>query len=293
MLVGTLAEVWRYPVKSMAGERVERTTLWQGGIPGDREWCVRDETAGEMRGAKKIAGLLHCAAAYRTEPGEAGEDVPSPVDITLPDGRRVGSDDAGVDGRLSEALGRPVTLWSRRPKTDLAHYRRGIPDFAGLDAELRDIFGLEPEEPIGDLSTLPPDLFEYTSPLGTYFDVAPLHLVTTASIDALRRLLPVTAVEARRFRPNLLVATGDGGGDGAEGFMEAAWTGRDVRVGGALLRMDAPAIRCVMTTRSQPDLPEDRRIMRALVRAANQNLGQYASVVTPGEVAVGDAVELL
>jgi len=274
----------------MAGERLDRTAVGRLGIPGDRGWCVRDETAGEMRSAKKIAGLLHCAAAYRTEPGD---DMPSPVEMTLPDGRRVGSEDADIDAVLSEALGRPVTLWSRRPAGDLDHYRRGTPDFAELDDELRDIFGLDPEEPIGDLSNLPTDLFEYTSPLGTYFDVAPLHLLTTASLDALSRLVPETVIEARRFRPNLLIETSGDGVNGSAGFLEAEWTGREVRVGSAVLKMDAPTIRCVMTTRSQPGLAEDRRIMRTLVRECDQNLGQYASVAVPGEVAVGDAVELL
>jgi len=97
----------------------------------------------------------------------------------------------------------------------------------------------------------------------------------------------------RRSRPNVLVATTGGESDRAAGFVEAAWTGRDVRIGTALLRMESPAIRCVMTTRSQPGLSEDRRIMRALVRAADQNLGQYASVAAAGEIAVGDSVELL
>ena len=289
MRTGTVAEVWRYPVKSMAGERLDRATVGHWGIPGDRGWCVRDETAGEMRGAKKIAGLLHCAAAYRSEPG--GADIPH-VEITLPDGRRTATDAPDVDALLTEALGRSVTLWSRRPKADLDHYRRGTPDHPELEAELRDIFGLEPDEPIGDLSNLPPDLFEYTSPLGTYFDVAPLHLVTTASLGALQKLLPDTVVETRRFRPNLLVETDDEA-DGSDGFMEAEWTGRDVRVGASLLRMQSPAIRCVMTTRAQPGIPEDRRIMRTLVSEANQNLGQYVSVLSPGEIAVGDVVELL
>ncbi len=289
MRVGTVAEMWRYPVKSMAGERLERAAVGRLGVPGDRGWCLRDETAGEMRGAKKIAGLLHCAATYRSEP--AGDEIPQ-VDIALPDGRSIGSDARDVDAVMSEALGRSVTLWSRRPRSDLDHYRRGTPDHADLEAELRDIFGLEDDEPIGDLSRLPPDLFEYTSPLGTYFDVAPLHVVTTASLDTLQRLLPETVVETRRFRPNLLVAA-DPEADGADGFMEADWTGREARIGSAVLRMESPAIRCVMTTRSQPGLPDDRRIMRTLVREASQNLGQYVSVVTPGEIAVGDAVELL
>ena len=289
MRVGVVAGLWRYPVKSMAGEGLDHATVGTWGIPGDRGWCVRDETAGEMRGAKKIAGLLHCVARYRGEP--IGDAIPD-ADIALPDGRTVGTDDPAAATVLSEVLDRPVTLWSRRPKTDLDHYRRGTPDHDDLEAELRDIFGLDPDEPIGDLSNLPPDLFEYTSPLGTYFDVAPLHLLTTASLGTLGRLLPDAVIDPRRFRPNILVES-DGEGVGSGDFVEAGWTGREVRVGGAVLRMEAAAIRCVMTTRSQPGLPEDRRIMRTLVREASQNLGQYVSVVQPGEMQVGDAVELV
>ena len=289
MRVGVVAGLWRYPVKSMAGEGLDHATVGTWGIPGDRGWCVRDETAGEMRGAKKIAGLLHCVARYRAEP--IGDAIPD-ADIALPDGRTVGTDDPAAATVLSEVLDRPVTLWSRRPKTDLDHYRRGTPDHDDLEAELRDIFGLDPDEPIGDLSNLPPDLFEYTSPLGTYFDVAPLHLLTTASLGTLGRLLPDAVIDPRRFRPNILVES-DGEGVGSGDFVEAGWTGREVRVGGAVLRMEAAAIRCVMTTRSQPGLPEDRRIMRTLVREASQNLGQYVSVVQPGEMQVGDAVELV
>ena len=67
--VGAIRELWRYPVKSMRGERISRAeVLHTFGIPGDRAWAVRDEASGEIQGAKKIGGLLTLAARYLEEP---------------------------------------------------------------------------------------------------------------------------------------------------------------------------------------------------------------------------------
>jgi len=74
--VGTVREIWRYPVKSMAGERLSQVELDSGGIPGDRAWAVRDEVRGGIRGAKKIPALMRCAARY-LEPPARGH-VPRP-----------------------------------------------------------------------------------------------------------------------------------------------------------------------------------------------------------------------
>src|ERR1043166_7472890 len=81
--LGRVIEIWRYPVKSMGGEQLERCALGKLGIPGDRGWAVRDEAAGEIRGAKKLPALLLLATRYLEEP--AGERIPS-AEITFPDG---------------------------------------------------------------------------------------------------------------------------------------------------------------------------------------------------------------
>src|SRR6185369_9883715 len=88
--IGIVRELWRYPVKSMGGESIPSCELGTLGIPADRGWALRDEDAGEVRGAKKLPALLRCRARYRTEP--AGDDVP-PVDIVLPDGAATATDD--------------------------------------------------------------------------------------------------------------------------------------------------------------------------------------------------------
>jgi uncharacterized protein YcbX len=281
---GRVVELWRHPVKSMAGERLGSAALAPGwGIPGDRGWAVRDEEAGEIRGAKKIPRLLECAARYLEEP--RGAQTP-PVEIALSGGARVRSDSPDAAEQLSRVLGRKLTLWPRRPAADRAHYRRAAG--VGDERELRAQLGLLPDEPLPDFGALPPEVFEFATPPGTYFDAYELHLLTRASLARLQALLPDARIDARRFRPNLVVDTG-----GDPGTPELDWCGRELRIGSARLRVLSPVVRCSMTTCAQSELPRDPRIMRALVREFSQNLGVGASVLEPGEIRAGDAVELL
>jgi uncharacterized protein YcbX len=285
-VVGRVKEMWRYPVKSMAGEPIARAALGAQGIPGDRGWALRDEAAGEIRGAKKMPILMRCRAAYDAEPGE--REIPSAT-ITLPDGARLGTGDADVNARLSAVVGRAVTLWPRQPAERTQHYRRGLPDNPDMESELRQVFGRLPDEPLPDLSVVPPELFEYTSPLGTYFDLAPLHLLTTASLAALAERNPGARFERCRFRPNLLIEPADG----AAGLIEREWCGRRLRIGGAIVEVTIGTMRCSMTTHAADDLPQDPSVLRTIVRDANQNFGVYATVQAHGPVAVGDTVELV
>jgi hypothetical protein len=293
----------------MAGERLSGALVGALGLCGDRGWALRDEEAGEIRGAKISPALMLCAARYREEPAPGA--APPHADITLPDGSATATDAPDVNRRLSELCGRRVTLWPLRPASDRAHYRRAMPGakaigllsrsrgfrrlalaamrVSGLDKELRRDFGREPGEPLPDLSALPAEIFEFTSPPGTYFDCFPVHLLTTASLDALARLNPGPDWDARRFRPNFLLETGAG----VEGLAEAGWGGRALRLGGLTLKCELPTPRCSMTIQAQAGLPKDPRVLRAIVKGAGQSLGIYASVGGAGRVEAGDEAELL
>jgi len=285
-VVGRIAELWRYPVKSMAGEQRARTSIGAQGILGDRGWALRDETAGEIRGAKKMPALMRCRARYDEEPTR--ERIP-PATMTLPDGSTLRTTAADVNERLSAVVGRPVTLWPLQPAERREHYRRGLPDHEDMETELREVFGRLPDEPLPDLSVIPPELFELTSPAGTYFDLAPIHLLTTASLGALAARNASARFDRRRFRPNVLVEPTDAGA----ALLEVAWCGRHLRVGEAVIAITIPTMRCSMTTQPTDDLPKDPSVLRTIVRDADQNLGVYATVETPGVIAVGDRVELL
>jgi uncharacterized protein YcbX len=83
-----VAELWRYPVKSMIGSTVDVVEVNELGIVGDRTWATRDLERGGIRGAKKIGDLMRFAA--RDLPG-------GHVEITLPDGATVTTLDDDVD----------------------------------------------------------------------------------------------------------------------------------------------------------------------------------------------------
>lgn len=284
--LGTVREIWRYPFKSMQGERLTESDVGATGLVGDRSWALRDETAGEIRGAKKLPALMMCTARYREEP--AAGRVP-PVDITLPDGSTVTSDTPEAATRLSALLGRRVTLWPLLPASNREHYRRGLPDNPDMDAELRQIFGREVDEPLPDLSVIPQEIFEFTSPLGTYFDVFPVHLLTTAALATMAASNEVAAWDVRRFRPNFLIETPED----MTGIPENVWVGQTLRLGELEIRCEIPTARCVMTTQAQPGLAKDPSVLRTIVATAAQNLGAYASVVRPGRVSVGDTIAAL
>ncbi len=286
MMVGRIRELWRHPVKSMLGERIAQAELGSNGIPGDRAWAVRDEERGGIRGAKKIPALMRCAARYLEEPVTGR--VPAP-EITLPDGARLRASDPGAAERVSEALGRKISLWPLLPADQLEHYRRGAPTHPDVEQELRAIFGRLPDEPLPDFSVFPPDIFEFESPPGTYFDAFPLLLLTDASLARLQKLAPKSRVDVRRFRPNLVVETPTG----VEDWSELAWIGKRLRIGGAELSLPAACPRCGMITHAVADLPPAPGLMRTVGREANQVVCGSARVERAGRVGVGDAVELL
>jgi uncharacterized protein YcbX len=158
-----------------------------------------------------------------------------------------------------------------------------------IQAQLREAFSREEGEPIPDLTTLPVEILEFTSPPGTYFDAFPIHVMTTASLRAMSEFNDTATWDVRRFRPNFLIETNDE----TAGLVEAGWSGRTLRLGSVDLRCELPTVRCGMTIQAQEGLPKDPSVLRSIVKYADQNLGAYASVTASGNIQLGDEVELL
>ena len=270
-----VSQLWSYPVKSMVGGSVDSIELTSLGIAGDRHWAIRDLDNGGIRGAKKIGDLMKYTAVRN---GDA-------VNITLPNGAVVSSSDADVNSRLSEALGISVALESLPADGNLEHFRRGPGDSDDPMVELRNIFGREENEPLPDFTVFPPEVMEFESPPGTHYDCWPLLMMTTSALQALRDALPESVIDIRRFRPSIVI-------DGAEaGHAEFSWKGRTASIGSAVIEFLDPCPRCVMVTREiNADIPQDRSILRHIVRDLNQNLGMYARIVQPGSIALNDPV---
>ena len=249
MRIGTIKQIWRFAVKSMGGEQLDVCTVGMRGIPGDRGWAIRDETAGKLATGSRFPLLMQCSAQYREPP--VNGFIPQ-ADMTLPDGVQIATDLVDVDARLTALLGKPVSLCQ--------------------------LSGSEKQTSI-----------QLNSARGTYFDVAPIHVLTSASLEEMRRLDPAADWDVRRFRPNFFVETPAG----IEGLVDAEWKGRKLRIGGVELLCEIPCERCVMANNAQPDLPKDERILRTIAKEANTNLGIYASVLKPGEVRTDDIVQLI
>jgi uncharacterized protein YcbX len=285
-LAGSVVALWRYPVKSMQGEELNGADVTERGILGDRAYAIVERATGHIASAKhprKWSRLFECRAAF-VEPPRPGAPPP-PVWITLPDGAVLHSARPDVDRILSRALGRDVVLTAEAPRSPIREANRAPID----DLEAQEVIEQE--------------LVALAAPAGTFFDYAPLHLLTTATTDRLRELHPSGRFEARRFRPNIVVAPAGG----ARGFVENAWLGCALTLGPQVqVRAIDPCPRCLVTTLPQGDLPRDPNILRVIGRhnvAASATLapgvvfsavaGIYAGVLRGGALRRGDSVWLI
>jgi hypothetical protein len=259
-----VAALWRYPVKSMQGEELSATEVTTAGLLGDRRFAVVDQATGKVAGAKnprKWPGFFQFRAGY-VSPPLAGTALPA-VRVTMPDGSCATSEDPDLPKLLSTALGRDVQL-------------RGASESTTACAE--------------DYMVDADEVVEWDLPPGTFFDCAPVHMVTTSTLDTLRSLYPAGRFEPRRFRPNIIVATGAD----ASGFAENSWVGREVTIGDSVrLRVFMATGRCVMTTLPQFDLPADSGILRTAAQHNGAAVGVYAEVLSGGAVRRGDLVRVL
>jgi uncharacterized protein YcbX len=225
-----VVELWRYPVKSMLGERCTELRVETRGAQGDRLFAIRDAqgklgSGKHTRRFRRIDGLFGFRARYRDD------GIPR---IRFPDGDEVGGDSPSIHQALSDVLGVPVTL--------------------AREAEI------------------------------PHFDSAPIHLVTSASLAWLRSALPAAGIDARRFRPNLVIEV-----PGSDAI-EQSWIGKRLRVGEVELQVSGTTERCGMTAFAQDELPKAPEVLRHITRHADLKFGVYAQVRVPGVVRLGDTM---
>jgi uncharacterized protein YcbX len=277
-VLGSVVALWRYPVKSMLGEELNRTAISQHGLLGDRAYALVDGSDGKVVSAKnprKWPQLFDFRATFVNTP-QSDTEIP-PVRVTLPDGTLVTSDQSDLDQIMSQALHRQVTLEAAS---------RGSQDVGAVSSPTAqaeeywpDMEGLDYRDTVTD----------FDLPAGTFFDCATVHLLTTNTLDRLRQLYPAGRFEVRRFRPNVVLQVG---GD-TKDFVENSWVGHTLALGDEVrLRITGPCPRCVMTTLAQSDLPKDPGILRTAAQYNQVNVGVYASVIQGGVVRRGDAIRL-
>jgi uncharacterized protein YcbX len=171
----TVAEIWRYPVKSMRGERLAAAEVEADGLVGDRILAVYDDADASFASAK---GVRHFGALLRYTARHLADGA---VEIEFPDGARVRSDAADVDARLAAALGRTHALTPRGVER-VRWYSFDTPRRRAAD----------PGRPTS----------------GRFVDSSHVHLLTRATLASLGDGL---AEAPARFRPNLVLDTDLGG----------------------------------------------------------------------------------
>lgn len=236
--VGTIEEIWRYPVCSIGGERLDIAAVTVDGIDGDRTHLLTDLDTGEIASPEttpRWRPALMLSACHN------GSEVL--ISSSTWENMEIGPD---LDAALSGFMG----------------FRCGIRSKgAGLGTDGSQTGLLKPR-----------------------YQIAPLHLLTVKSLSDLASLLPDSAIDRQRFRPNLVLATGSN---------EDGWPGRHWASGTSAGKITEKTKRCGMTMVAQPGLPEDPNILRTIVRQRARCLGVYSGVTQEGELSVGDTFSLL
>ena len=281
-LVGCIAGLWRYPVKSMLGEQLTGPVpIDDAGLLGDRRFAVVDPATTRVASAKRPSRwrrLLEARASVLTA-------TPLAVGITLPDGTEVLSTDPDVDKVLTAFLGREVELaGDAAPGAELD---RSVPD-AVLDRGL----GADVDFTVLEIAA--------ASPSGTFFDFTPMQVLTTASLAAAAAEHPARRLDPVRYRPNVVIETVEG----LEGFVENDWVGHRLHLGPeVVLDVLVPSPRCAIPTLRHGDLPPDPDALRIPLRhnfvdvpldgfGSAPCLGAHCAIVQGGVVTPGDEVRL-
>ncbi|MGH8012946.1 MAG: MOSC domain-containing protein [Candidatus Binataceae bacterium] len=253
--VGIVSALWRYPVKSMRGEKLTSAVIAQNGINGDRVWAPRELKYGGIMSARTWAGLLALAARHETSASSSDAKVV----IDFPDGTTVGADESRASELLSRWLAREVRL-------ECVTTTRPSP--AEMEAIARG---------------------EMFPPSRDFFDEDVMHVLATSTLAHLRRVREGADFDTRRFRANLYVDTRSD----TDGFVEDEWLGGVLEIGDEVkLAGLRPALRCAMITHPQSELPHDPSILRTTWEHHQAYVGVFAFVAASGTVHTGDPVVL-
>ena len=235
--IGVVKALFRYPVKSMAGEALTSASLGTSGLEGDRRFAfARNADGGGFPWL--TAGKMPSLILYRPYRSREAEGAP-PDYVETPGGEKLPLQSEELRRELSSRHGTDVQLM---------HLKHGM------------------------------------------FDEAPLSLITVATISAIGQAAGMT-LEARRFRPNILIDT-----DSPTAFAENAWPGSIVSFGdgpdASMVGVMMKDIRCGMLNIDPDTAAIAPDVLRATVRDNQNCAGAYGFTLAAGVLSVGDPVYL-
>lgn len=236
--IGQVEAIFRYPVKSMRGERLDAAELGWHGIEGDRRLAFRrinDCSGMPWLTASKLPELVLFAAQRH---GEGARGDP-PTHIRMPEG------------------------------TEMA------------------VFGEELAAEVGRRYGAPVEMMQLNHGI---FDEASISVISSETVLEVARLAAVDP-DMRRFRPNVVIRSLR-----SVPFEEDEWLGGLLSFGEG---DDAPAVtvtmrdvRCAMLNLDPDSARPAPEVMKAVVRANQNNAGIYGAVTRIGRLAVGQTVRL-
>ncbi|WP_120634193.1 MOSC domain-containing protein [Ruegeria sp. EL01] len=271
-LYGTIAALYRYPIKSLLGEPMEASMVTERGLDGDRTYGLIDDETGKVASAK-VPRLWRDLLQYRAARTSDG------IAVTMPDGAVLLEDD--VAEALSKRLGRRLSLSPARA--------------AGASLERSD-----PEQVLemGVHAQVASDSLEIgqAAPKGGFFDFAPVQVLSKNSLQEIASAVPDQKITKERYRPNILLDLPD-----APPFIENEWRGAMITIGDVKLQIVAPTPRCAVPMLEHGVLAASPGAVSAVARLNRTEmpelapglfpcLGAFAVVASPGELHVSQTV---
>ena len=259
-VVGRLESVWRYPVKSMAGESVPRAHVGFAGVLGDRMYAVHHAGAPAsfpFLTARSSKEMLRFRPRFRHP------------ELTL------------VPRNFADADARGPGVTPLFPSSEDLVLDIESPDGKTMPLSDPELLRLleGPELRASDLTIIRSDR--------AMTDCRPLSLFATQTVDAIGRAVGLT-LDKRRFRANLYLDLISGGG-----FAEDAFVGRQLRIGQKVmvhvLERDG---RCRMINIDPESLHETPEILQYVAKSHDGTAGVYAAVLVEGVVRPGDDIVL-
>ncbi|GGC61594.1 MOSC domain-containing protein [Chelatococcus reniformis] len=278
MQAGQVSTLRRYPVKSLLGEDVPSADLTSAGMAGDRAFAFIDVETGKVASAKRPK-LWRDMLAFQAATGADGT-----VGVRFPDGRWLSITEGELDAAMSRALGRAVRL-AERATAGLA-LDRAVPE---------DVLAVGEDGQAASIELV----LAQGSPEGGFFDFAPYHVMTRASLAAIDAACPHDAIVADRYRPNIVLDMD------VPAFAENDWVGAELAVGAdVMLKVIAPTPRCAVPMLAHGAYA---RAPGAVSAVAARNsiplellgpgnvpcLGAYAVLTKPGRVSMDDPVRVV
>ena len=275
--IGTIESIFRYPIKSLGGEKLSDAIIDENGVEGDRTFAFKDCESGFIVSCKhpiKWEKIIELSATLNQGNSVVVKDIDNEV-IT---------EKEEIESKIRELTSRKVELISVKDNLG-KQYRES--DRSNID-EVGTTIKQEPLSIVGNKNY--------------FFDFAPLHIITTSSLNHISTFYNKGDFNVQRFRPNLLIKTTN-----LNKFEENEWIGKKIRIGRNLeIKIVEPTPRCVFTTLKQGELEKDRKILKTIAQNSfakrftffpgetlKGTLGVYSIVLKKGSVKVGDKVQLI